>query len=66
VASAVAALFLTQLDQLLLTTGASTAVQSLVQAGALVVGIAVYSVPWRRVREWVQDRRGRRMAATAP
>jgi ribose transport system permease protein len=51
-ASAVAALFLTQLDQVLLTSGASTAVQSLVQAGALVVGIAVYSVPWGRVREW--------------
>jgi ribose transport system permease protein len=51
-ASAVAALFLTQLDQVLLTSGASTAVQNLVQAGALVVGIAVYSVPWGRVREW--------------
>jgi ribose transport system permease protein len=50
-ASAVAALFLTQLDQVLLTSGASSAVQSLVQAGALVVGIAVYSVPWGRVRE---------------
>jgi ribose transport system permease protein len=51
-ASAVAALFLTQLDQVLLTSGASTAVQNLVQAGALVVGIAVYSVPWGRLREW--------------
>jgi ribose transport system permease protein len=51
-ASAVAALFLTQLDQVLLTSGASSAVQNLVQAGALVVGIAVYSVPWGRVREW--------------
>jgi ribose transport system permease protein len=50
-ASAVAALFLTQLDQVLLTSGASSAVQSLVQAGALVVGIAVYSVPWGRLRE---------------
>jgi ribose transport system permease protein len=50
-ASAVAALFLTQLDQLLLTSGVSSAVQSLVQAGALVAGIAIYSVPWTRVRE---------------
>jgi len=54
-ASAVAALFLTQLDQLLLTSGASSAVQSLVQAGALVVGIAIYSVPWQRVATWVQQ-----------
>jgi ribose transport system permease protein len=49
-ASAVAALFLTQLDQLLLTSGVSNALQSLVQAFALVVGIAIYSVPWGRVR----------------
>jgi len=54
-ASAVAALFLTQLDQLLLTSGVSSAVQSLVQAGALVVGIAIYSVPWQRVATWVQQ-----------
>jgi ribose transport system permease protein len=53
-ASAVAALFLTQLDQLLLTSGASSAIQSLVQAGALVVGIAIYSVPWKRVRGALQ------------
>jgi ribose transport system permease protein len=50
VASAVAALFLTQLDQLLLTSGVSTAVQNLVEAGALVLGLAIYSVPWRQVR----------------
>ena len=62
-ASAVAALFLTQLDQLLLTSGASSAVQSLVQAGALVIGIAIYSVPWGRVREWLQQRRSSRSAA---
>jgi ribose transport system permease protein len=49
-ASAVAALFLSQLDQLLLTSGVSEALQSLVQAFALVVGIAIYSVPWSRVR----------------
>jgi ribose transport system permease protein len=65
-ASAVAALFLTQLDQLLLTTGASSAVQSLVQAGALVIGIAVYSVPWGRVRERFQGRSGRGLAVAAP
>jgi ribose transport system permease protein len=50
VASAIAALFLSQLDQLVLATGASSAVQYLVQAGALVVGLAIYSVPWRQMR----------------
>jgi ribose transport system permease protein len=65
-ASAVAALFLTQLDQLLLTTGASSAVQSLVQAGALVVGIAVYSVPWGRIRERFQGRSSPGLAVPAP
>ena len=57
-ASAVAALFITQLDQLLLTSGASAAVQNLVQAGALAVGIAIYSVPWARVRGWRAARSG--------
>jgi len=57
VASAVAALFLSQLDQLVLTTGVRSAVQNLVQAGVLAIGIAIYSVPWGRVREWLDDRR---------
>jgi ribose transport system permease protein len=64
-ASAVAALFLTQLDQLLLTSGATSAVQSLVQAGALLLGIAIYTVPWGRVRESLQGRSGRDLAAKA-
>jgi ribose transport system permease protein len=62
-ASAVAAVFLTQLDQLLLTSGASSAVQNLVQAGALAIGIAVYSVPWDRVREWWRERSETRASA---
>ncbi|EHN10714.1 Ribose ABC transport system permease protein RbsC (TC 3.A.1.2.1) [Patulibacter medicamentivorans] len=48
-ATAVAALFLTQLDQFVLATGASSAVQNLVQAVALAVGIGVYSVNWPAV-----------------
>src|SRR5207302_4390737 len=48
VATAVAALFISQLDQFVLVTGASQGVQSLVDAGALAVGLAIYSVPWRR------------------
>jgi ribose transport system permease protein len=42
VASAIGALFLTQLQQLVLTTGASTAVQYLIEAAAIVAGVAVY------------------------
>jgi ribose transport system permease protein len=49
VASAIAALFITQLDQFVLTSGAKDAVQNLVQAAALGAGIAIYSVPWRRL-----------------
>jgi ribose transport system permease protein len=49
VASVVAALFITQLDQFVLTSGAKDAVQNLVQAAALGAGIAIYSVPWRRL-----------------
>jgi ribose transport system permease protein len=57
VASAVAALFISQLDQFVLTTGAKDAVQNLVEAAALAAGIAIYSVPWRRVLEWSRGAR---------
>jgi ribose transport system permease protein len=56
VATAIGALFLSQLDQFVLTTGVSSAVQFLVQAAALAIGIAIYSVSWRRVREWFRAR----------
>jgi ribose transport system permease protein len=56
VATAVGALFLSQLDQFVLTTGVSSAVQYLVQAAALAIGIAIYSVNWKRVREWLGNR----------
>lgn len=49
-ATAIAALFLTQLDQFVLATGASSAVQHLVQAVALAVGLGIYSVDWAAVR----------------
>ncbi len=57
VASAVAALFITQLDQFVLTTGAKDAVQNLVEAAALALGLAIYSVPWRRLFDWSRRRR---------
>jgi ribose transport system permease protein len=58
VASALGALFLTQLQQLVLTTGASAAVQYLIEAAAIVVGIAVYrvhGVGWGRGRRGAEE-----------
>jgi ribose transport system permease protein len=56
VASAVAALFLSQLDQFVLTLGVSSAVQNIVQAAALASGVAIYTVNWQGVRERVRVR----------
>lgn len=50
VASALAALFLTQLQQYVLALGVTFAVQTLVQAAALTVGVALYTVDWSRLR----------------
>jgi ribose transport system permease protein len=52
-ASAVGALFLSQLQQFVLATGASAAVQNLVQAGALALAVTIYGLrlrPGRRSR----------------
>jgi ribose transport system permease protein len=56
VATAVAALFITQLDQFVLVTGAKQGVQNLVDAAALAAGIAIYSVPWRHLIEALRRR----------
>ena len=50
VATALAALFLTQLDQFVLALGVSFAVRTLVVASALTVGVALYTVDWRGIR----------------
>jgi ribose transport system permease protein len=50
VATAVAALFLSQLDQFVLALGVSFAIRTLVEAAALTVGVALYSVNWRTLR----------------
>ncbi|GAB3066300.1 ABC transporter permease [Phycicoccus sp. Root101] len=50
-ATAIAALFLTQLDQLVLALGVNFAVETLVQAAAFAIGVALYSIEWRRLRE---------------
>lgn len=47
VASTGGAIFLSQLQQFVLTTGASPAVQNLVEAGALAAGIAIYGIRFR-------------------
>jgi ribose transport system permease protein len=49
VATAIAALFLSQLDQFVLALGVSYATRTLVQAAALAVGVALYTVNWRRL-----------------
>ena len=49
VATAVAALFLSQLDQFVLALGVTYATRTLVQAAALAVGVALYTVDWRAV-----------------
>ena len=63
VATAVAALFLTQLDQAVLALGVTYATRTLVQAGALAVGVALYTVNWRAVTRRL---RARRPASIAP
>jgi len=62
VATFVAALFLTQLQQFVLALGVTFAVQTLVQAAALTVGVALYAVDWARLRP---RRRSRLIAAPA-
>jgi ribose transport system permease protein len=47
VATVIAALFLSQLDQFVLALGVSYATRELVQAAALAVGVALYTVNWR-------------------
>ena len=63
VATAVAALFLSQLDQFVLALGVTYATRTLVQAAALAVGVALYTVNWRALarRLWA-----RRPASIAP
>jgi len=51
VATAVAALFLSQLEQFVLALGVTFAVRTLVEAAALAIGVALYTVDWRALRE---------------
>jgi ribose transport system permease protein len=57
VATALAALFLTQLQQFVLALGVNSAVQILVQAAALAFGVGLYSVDWAAVRQRLRPSR---------
>ncbi|MFI7610942.1 ABC transporter permease [Nonomuraea terrae] len=62
VPTAIAAVFLSQLEQFVLALGVSFAIRTLVEAAALTVGVALYTVDWAAVRRRFA---GRRTAATA-
>jgi ribose transport system permease protein len=56
VATALAALFLSQLDQFVLALGVTYATRALVQAGALAVGVALYTIDWGAIWRRVSAR----------
>lgn len=58
-ATVVAALFLSQLDQFVLALGVPFAVRTLVQAAALAIGVAIYTVNWGAVRRRLAGLRSR-------
>jgi ribose transport system permease protein len=62
VATVIAAVFLRELQQFVLALGVDTSVQTLVQAVALAVGVALYSVDWPAIRR----RFGRRLSLQSP
>jgi ribose transport system permease protein len=63
VATAIAALFLSQLDQFVLALGVTYATRQLVQAAALAVGVALYTIDWGGL---VRRLLGRRPTTLAP
>jgi ribose transport system permease protein len=65
VATAVAALFLSQLDQFVLALGVTYATRQLVQAASLAVGVALYTIDWRELTRHLHVS-GRRPRGVAP
>ncbi|WP_449282034.1 ABC transporter permease [Leucobacter sp.] len=59
VATIVAAFFLTQLEQFSLALGIPYAARTLMQAAAFVIGVAIYTIDWGRVRRWIAGRADR-------
>ncbi len=66
VSTAVAALFLTQLSQFVLALGVTTAVRTLVEAGALAVGVGLHTIDWAALRRRVLGRWGRHGLSRIP
>jgi ribose transport system permease protein len=64
VATAVAALFLSQLDQFVLALGVTYATRTLVQAAALAVGVALYTIDWGSLARRLFGRRPTSLAPT--
>src|SRR4051812_40065595 len=64
VATAIAALFLSQLDQFVLALGVTYATRTLVQAAALAVGVALYTIDWGAITRRVFKRRPTSLAPT--
>jgi ribose transport system permease protein len=64
VATAIAALFLSQLDQFVLALGVKYATRTLVQAAALAVGVALYTIDWGPLVRRLAARRARSVAPT--
>jgi ribose transport system permease protein len=64
-ATVVAALFLSQLDQFVLALGVPFAVQTLVQAAALAIGVAIYTVNWQSLRRRFEALRLRNAPVTS-
>jgi ribose transport system permease protein len=62
VASAIAALFLSQLDQFVLALGVTYATRTLIQAAALAVGVAIYTIDWGALGRRLSGRRTVRVA----
>ena len=50
IATAAGALFLTQLEQVVLGMGAPASVQLVIQGSIIAVGMALRTAPWHRVR----------------
>jgi ribose transport system permease protein len=63
-ATAVAALFLSQLDQFVLALGVTFATRTLVQAAALAVGVALYTIDWGALARRLFGRRPTSLAPT--
>lgn len=64
VPTAIAAVFLSQLEQFVLALGVSFAIRTLVEAAALTVGVALYSVDWSVVRRRFASAQGGRPTVT--